>query len=41
MKGVLVPENTTQEESDALMKPEIPREVVQVVTTKETYKWKM
>lgn len=38
MKGVLVPEGTSQEEIDALMKPEIPRDVVSVVTTEKTYK---
>ncbi len=38
MKGVLVPETATQEEIAALMKNDIPREVVKIVTTPETYK---
>ena len=38
MKGVLVPETATQEEIDALMKNEIPKEVVKIVTTPKTYK---
>ena len=33
MKGVLVPETATQEEIDALMRNEIPKEVVKIVTT--------
>ena len=38
MKGVLVPETATQEEIDALMRNEIPKEVVKIVTTPKTYK---
>ena len=38
MKGVLVPEGTSQEQIDALMQGEIPRDVVKIVTTPEVYR---
>ena len=37
MKGVIVPENTTQEEIDRMLSREIQKDVVATVTTKETY----
>ena len=37
MKGVIVPENTTQKEIDRMLSREIQKDVVATVTTKETY----